>query len=83
MPHHPIDLTRVRTYPLAQRHNLVCLADLVDLETPPPPFDSPEEYDRRRKGSDEASVITWHPRDIVHRVAQTKSSCQRLGALAQ
>ena len=38
----PIDLSRVRTYPLAQRRNLVRLADLITPEMPPPPFDSPE-----------------------------------------
>jgi hypothetical protein len=32
----------VRTYPLAQRRNLVRLADLITPEMPPPPFDSPE-----------------------------------------
>ena len=38
----PVDLTRVRTYPLAQRRNLVHLADLVEPGTAPPPFDSPD-----------------------------------------
>lgn len=41
-PLQPIDLSRVTTYPLAQRRNLVHLADLIAPETPPPPFDSPE-----------------------------------------
>jgi len=38
----PVDLSRVRTYPLTQRRNLVRLADLITPEMPPPPFDSPE-----------------------------------------
>jgi len=38
----PIDLTRVKTYPLAQRRNLVHMEDLIAPDTPPPPFDSPE-----------------------------------------
>ena len=35
-----IDLTHVKTYPIAQRHNLVHLSDLVAPEAPPPPFDN-------------------------------------------
>ena len=38
----PIDLTRVKTIPLATRPNLVHLADLVAPEVPAPAFDSPE-----------------------------------------
>jgi phosphoheptose isomerase len=38
----PIDLTLVKTIPLAERHNLVRLADLVAPEAPPPAFESPE-----------------------------------------
>ncbi len=38
----PIDLSNVKTYPLGQRPNLVHLDDLLTLESPPPPFDSPE-----------------------------------------
>jgi len=37
-----IDLSRVKTYPLAQRRNLVRLADLLTPDTPPPPDDIPE-----------------------------------------
>jgi phosphoheptose isomerase len=37
-----IDLNDVSTYPIALRPNLVRLADLVALDTPPPDFDSPE-----------------------------------------
>ncbi len=37
-----IDLSQVKTYPLAQRRNLVHLDNLLSIETPPPPFDSPE-----------------------------------------
>jgi len=38
----PIDLKRVKTYPLAQRRNLVHMDDLIAPDAPPPPFDSPE-----------------------------------------
>ena len=38
----PIDLSRVRTYPIAERRNLVHLNDLIAPESPPPPFESPE-----------------------------------------
>ncbi len=38
----PIDLSLVKTYPLAERRNLVHLSDLLAPETSPPPFDSPE-----------------------------------------
>ncbi len=38
----PIDLTNIRTYPLGQRPNLVHLDNLLTLDSPPPPFDSPE-----------------------------------------
>ena len=38
----PLDLTQVKTYPIAQRRNLVRLADLVRPETPPPPCADPE-----------------------------------------
>lgn len=38
----PIDLTRVRTYPISQRRNLVHLTDLVHPESEPPPFESSE-----------------------------------------
>ena len=37
-----LDLSKIKTYPLAQRKNLVHLADLVRLEDAPPAFDSPE-----------------------------------------
>jgi phosphoheptose isomerase len=37
-----IDLSQVKTVPLAQRRNLVHMADLVALDAPPPPYDSPE-----------------------------------------
>jgi phosphoheptose isomerase len=37
-----IDLSNVKTYPLAQRHNLVHLDNLLTTDNPPPPFDSPE-----------------------------------------
>lgn len=42
MPYRTLDLTQVRTYPLAQRHNLVHLEDLIHPEVPPPPFDDPQ-----------------------------------------
>jgi phosphoheptose isomerase len=38
----PIDFTLVKTYPLAQRRNLVHLNDLIAPEAPPPPFDGDE-----------------------------------------
>jgi len=38
----PIDLTLVKTYPLAQRRNLVHIEDLIAPDAPPPSFDSPE-----------------------------------------
>ena len=37
-----IDLSNVKTYPLARRRNLVYLDSLLAPESPPPPFDSPE-----------------------------------------
>ena len=37
-----IDLPNVKTYPLARRHNLVHLDDLLTIDHVPPPFDSPE-----------------------------------------
>ena len=38
----PVDLAMVKTYPLAQRPNLVHRDDLVAPEAPPPPCDLPE-----------------------------------------
>lgn len=37
-----IDFSKIRTYPLAERKNLVHLEDLIAPEDPPPPFDNPE-----------------------------------------
>jgi len=42
MPYRTIDLSKVRTYPLPQRSNLVALEDLVTPSQPVPPFSSPE-----------------------------------------
>jgi len=42
MPLQPADLTQVRTYPLAERPNLVHLSDLVDPACPAEPFESAE-----------------------------------------
>ena len=42
MPYRTLDLTQVRTYPLAQRRNLVHLEDLIHPEDPLPPFDDPQ-----------------------------------------
>ena len=39
---HTLDLTRVTTYPIAQRRNLVHLADLRSPDAPAPDFDSEE-----------------------------------------
>lgn len=44
MPYDRIDLTRVKTYRLGQRRNLVKLSDLVRPCQPPPPYDHPELY---------------------------------------
>lgn len=38
----PIDLTRVKTYPIAERRNLVHRSDLLPPQGPPPPFESAE-----------------------------------------
>jgi phosphoheptose isomerase len=38
----PIDLSNVKTYPLAKRHNLVHLDDLRAIDAPPPVFESQE-----------------------------------------
>lgn len=38
----PIDLSDVKTYPLAKRHNLVHLDDLRTIDAPPPAFESQE-----------------------------------------
>jgi deoxyhypusine synthase len=35
-----IDFSRIKTYPIAQRKNLVALKDLISPEAPPPPFES-------------------------------------------
>ena len=40
--HRALDFSGIHTYPLAQRRNLVHLEDLAALETPAPPFESPE-----------------------------------------
>jgi len=42
MPFPTIDLASIRTYPIAQRQNLVQLSDLVDPQAPPLPFENPE-----------------------------------------
>jgi phosphoheptose isomerase len=42
MPYPTVDLTKIRTYRLGQRRNLVTLADLISPDAPPPPFDNPE-----------------------------------------
>jgi len=36
----PIDFTHIKTYPIAERRNLVHLDDLIAPETPPPPFEN-------------------------------------------
>lgn len=40
MPYRAIDLRGIRTYRLGTRRNLVTLSELVDPQTPPPPFAS-------------------------------------------
>jgi len=42
MPYPTIDLSRVQTYPLPQRPNLVDIENLIQPEQPAPPFDSPD-----------------------------------------
>jgi phosphoheptose isomerase len=42
MPYRAIDLSKVRTYPLPQRTNLVALESLVTPSQPVPPFANPE-----------------------------------------
>ncbi len=44
MPHDRIDLSKVKTYHLGERRNLVKLGDLVRPCAPPPPFEHPELY---------------------------------------
>ena len=58
----PIDLTNVKTYPLAERTNLVRLDDLIAPETPPPDFDSPEleaVVDRIVEARRAGSPVLW------------------------
>ncbi len=57
-----LDFNRIKTYPISQRKNLVKLKDLVDPESQPPPFESPELknlariiVDARRKGR----LVLW------------------------
>ena len=42
MPYPALDLSRVRTTPLRERHNLVHRSDLIEPGAPPPSFTSPE-----------------------------------------
>ena len=42
MPYERIDLSKVKTYHLGERRNLVKLSDLVRPCEKPPPFDNPE-----------------------------------------
>lgn len=37
-----VDFSRIRTYPISQRKNLVTLKDMVNPESTPRPFDNPE-----------------------------------------
>jgi deoxyhypusine synthase len=41
VPHPAVDLSRVRTYPLQRRENLVALDDFIFPSAPRPPFDAP------------------------------------------
>jgi phosphoheptose isomerase len=45
LPYSSIDLKKVRTYPLCERHNLVKISDLVKPEDPLPTFEN-DEIDR-------------------------------------
>jgi len=42
MPYPSVDLSRIRTYPVVRRENLVALDDFILPATPPLPFDNPE-----------------------------------------
>jgi phosphoheptose isomerase len=42
MPYPSVDLSRIRTYPVVHRENLVALDDFIHPETPVPPFDNHE-----------------------------------------
>ena len=37
-----IDFSKIKTYPIAQRRNLVTLKDLISPKASPPPFDNPD-----------------------------------------
>ncbi len=57
-----LDFNRIKTYPISRRKNLVKLKDLINPESPPPPFESPELrevakmiVDARRKGR----LVLW------------------------
>jgi len=62
MPHERIDLSKVTTYHLGERRNLVALADLVRPCQPPPPFECPELGDVARAirtARDAGSPVLW------------------------
>jgi len=40
-----IDFSKIKTYPISQRKNLVTLNDLISPEAPPPPFDNPDLHE--------------------------------------
>jgi phosphoheptose isomerase len=42
MPYPSVDLSRIRTYPVVRRENLVALEDFILPTTPPPAFDNAE-----------------------------------------
>lgn len=57
-----LDFNRIKTYPISKRKNLVKLKDLINPESPPPPFESPELrevariiVEARRKGK----LVLW------------------------
>jgi len=62
MPCDRIDLSKVKTYHLGERRNLVKLSDLVRPCDPPPPFDNPELADVARAiraARDRGAPVLW------------------------
>jgi phosphoheptose isomerase len=37
-----LDFSKIKTYPISQRKNLVTLKDIIDPKSPPPPFQNPD-----------------------------------------
>ena len=61
-PYERINLSKVKTYHLGERRNLVTLADLVKPSDPPPPCDDPElplVAEAIRKARDNGRPVLW------------------------